>query len=138
MAGFSPGGHLAVATAASFEKRAYQTQDEIDKVSCRPDFAIAAYSGYLKDELARGLTIPKETPPVFLVHGDADLISDPEHSVATYLALKRAGVSTELHIYAGCAHDFAVRRNDHSCSEWTKACADWLKQLGLLNRKSTQ
>src|SRR6185369_4454338 len=43
MAGFSAGGHLAVATAASFEKRAYQTQDEIDKVSCRPDFAIAAY-----------------------------------------------------------------------------------------------
>jgi acetyl esterase/lipase len=136
MIGFSAGGHLAVSTAASFEHRAYPDQDEIDKVSCRPDFAIAAYSGYLKDELARGLKIPKDTPPVFLVHGDADLISDPEHSVATYLALKRAGVPTELHIYAGCAHDFAVRRNDHACSEWTTACAEWLRHRGLLKPRS--
>jgi acetyl esterase/lipase len=135
MIGFSAGGHLAVATAAGFKKRTYEQQDDIDKTSCRPDFAIAAYSGYLKDELARGLHIPKETPPVFLVHGDADLISDPEHSVATYLALKRAGVPTELHIYAGCAHDFGVRRNDHSCSEWTTTCAEWLRQRELLVRE---
>ncbi len=130
--GFSAGGHLAVATAASFEKRMYEATDEIDKISCRPDFAIAAYSGYLKEELERGLRIPKGTPPVFLVHGDADLISDPEHSVATYLALKRAGVSTELHIYAGCAHDFGVRKNDHTCSAWTQACAEWLPAQGFL------
>src|SRR5437773_3135999 len=64
--GFSAGGHLAVATAAGFEKRAYEPQDDVDKASCRPDFAIAAYSGYLKDELARGLRIPTDTPPVFL------------------------------------------------------------------------
>jgi acetyl esterase/lipase len=85
MVGFSAGGHLAIATATSFEKRTYEPSDDIDKVSCRPDFAIAAYSGYLKakdrDELAPGIHIPAGTPPIFLVHGGADIISDPNNSV---------------------------------------------------------
>src|SRR4051794_5885833 len=136
MVGFSAGGHLALATATSFEKRTYEAIDDIDKVSCRPDFAIAAYSGYLKakdkDELAPGLHVPTGTPPVFLAHGGADLISDPEHSLVMYRALKRAGVSAELHIYANAAHDFAVRPSDRPCSLWTRSCADWLRQQGFL------
>src|SRR5262249_11386329 len=48
MVGFSAGGHLAFATATSFEKRTYKAIDAVDEVSCRPDFAIMAYSGYLK------------------------------------------------------------------------------------------
>ena len=104
MAGFSAGGHLAIATATSFEKRAYRPADDIDKTSCRPDFAILGYPGYLKakdkDELAPGLRIPAGTPPIFLVHGGDDIISDPAHSVVMYLALKRAGIPAELHVYA--------------------------------------
>ena len=140
--GFSAGGHLAIATATSFEKRTYEPMDEIDKISCRPDFAILAYSGYLKakdkDELAPGLHIPANTPPVFLVHGSDDIISPPEHSVLMYLALKRAGVPAELHIYAGAAHDFGVRKSDHPCSTWTESCADWLRNLGFLTRRSKE
>ena len=67
--GFSAGGHLAIATATSFDKRTYEPVDDIDKVSCRPDFAVPVYSGYLKseenDELAAGLRVPAGTPPVF-------------------------------------------------------------------------
>jgi acetyl esterase/lipase len=136
MIGFSAGGHLVIATATSFEMRTYEPQDDIDKTSCRPNFAIAAYSGYLKakdkDELAPGLTIPKGTPPIFLVHGSEDLISPPQHSLFMYLALKRAGISTELHIYADTAHDFGVRKSHRPCGEWTKTCAEWLKQQGFL------
>ncbi|HZL90918.1 MAG TPA: alpha/beta hydrolase [Pirellulaceae bacterium] len=136
--GFSAGGHLAIATATSFEKRTYAAGDEIDKVSCRPDFAIPVYSGYLKhkekDELAPGLSVPKETPPVFLVHGGDDIISPPEHSVQMYLALKKAGVPTELHIYATTAHDFGVRQSDrgHPFDKWTETCAHWLAHQGFL------
>jgi acetyl esterase/lipase len=141
MVGFSAGGQLAIATATSFEKRTYEASDDIDKVSCRPDFAIAAYSGYLKakdkDELAPGLRIPADTPPIFLVHGGADIISPPEHSVVMYLALKRAGVPAELHIYAGAAHDFAVRKVDHPCSTWTNRCIDWLGNQGFLKPVKT-
>jgi acetyl esterase/lipase len=141
MIGFSAGGHLAIATATSFEKRTYEPQDDIDKVSCRPDFAIPVYSGYLKakdkDELAPGLHVPKDTPPVFLVHGGADIVSDPEHSLVMYRALKRAGVPAELHIYATAAHDFGVRPSDHPYYTWTRSCADWLRHQGLLTRNTS-
>ena len=134
--GFSAGGHLALATATGFEKRTYAATDSIDQLSCRPDFAVMCYSGYLKakdkDKLAPGLSIPAETPPVFLAHGGDDLISDPAHSVVAYLALKRAGVPAELHVYATAAHDFGVRWVDHPCSTWTRSCANWLRHQGFL------
>jgi acetyl esterase/lipase len=136
MVGFSAGGHLALATATSFEKRTYTASDDIDKISCRPDFAILAYSGYLmakdKYELAPGLKIPKDTPPIFLVHGGADIVSDAGHSLVMYKALKDAGVSAELHIYAGATHDFAVRPSDQPCSTWTRPCAEWMRHLKFL------
>jgi acetyl esterase/lipase len=138
--GFSAGGHLAIATATSFERRSYQPIDDIDKISCRPDFAILVYSGYLKAkdkaELAPGLAIPSGTPPIFLAHGGDDIISSPEHSVVMYLALKRAGVPAELHIYASAAHDFGVRPSDQPCSTWTQSCADWLRHHGYLKPPS--
>jgi acetyl esterase/lipase len=136
--GFSAGGHLAIATAIGFERRTYDPIDDIDKISCRPDFAIPVYSGYLKandkDELAPGLKVPAGTPPVFLVHGDEDIISPPGHSVVMYLALKRAGVSAELHIYAGTAHDFGVRASERPASKWTVSCVDWMRDKGFLAR----
>jgi acetyl esterase/lipase len=136
MVGFSAGGHLALATATSFDRRTYDPVDDVDQLSCRPDFAIAAYSGYLKakdkDELSPGLHVPAGTPPVFLVHGGDDPISPPEHSVFMYLALKRAGVPAELHIYASTVHDFGVRPGDRPCFGWTRVCADWLRQQGFL------
>jgi len=140
--GFSAGGHLAIATATTFDKRTYEPIDGVDKISCRPDFAIPVYSGYLKmkdkDELSPGLRIPIGTPPIFLVHGGEDIISPPENSVLMYLALKRAGISAELHIYAGTAHDFGVRTNEHPYSKWTARCADWLRDSGFLRTNANK
>jgi acetyl esterase/lipase len=139
--GFSAGGHLAIATATSFEKRTYEPRDEVDKVSCRPDFAIAVYPGYLKpkdkDELSPGLHVPAGTPPIFLAHGGDDIISPPEHSVLMYLALRRAGIPAELHVYATAVHDFGVRPNGHPCSTWTTSCAAWLRHQGFLSPAAT-
>lgn len=139
MIGFSAGGHLAVATATGFEKRTYEPIDDVDKVSCRPDFAIAAYSGYFKakdkDELAPGIkTPPKGTPPVFLVHGTEDPISPPEHSVVMYLALRKAGVPAEMHLYANTTHDFAVRPSSRPFGQWTRTCESWLRDHGFIGR----
>ena len=134
--GFSAGGHLAIATATSFEKRTYEPVDAVDRISCRPDFAIPVYSGYLKakdkDEIAPGLRVPTNTPPVFLVHGSDDIISPPEHSVLMYLALKKAGVPAELHIYANTTHDFGVRTNDRPYAAWTASCVRWMQDQGFL------
>jgi acetyl esterase/lipase len=141
MVGFSAGGHLALATATRFEKRTYTPVDAVDEVSCRPDFAILCYSGYLKvkekDELAPWLNIPAGTPPIFLAHGGDDIISDPAHSVVAYLALKRAGIPAELHVYGSAAHDFGVRPNDRTCSTWTQSCAAWLRYQGLLQPRAS-
>ena len=135
-------GVSLIATATSFDKRTYEPIDDIDKISCRPDFAIPVYSGFLKakdkDELAPGLRVPTGTPPVFLAHGGDDIISPPEHSVLMYLALKRAGVPAELHVYAGAAHDFGVRKSEHPCSTWTESCANWLRNLGFLTLRSKE
>lgn len=136
--GFSAGGHLSMAMATNFEKPAYQLIDDLDKISCRPDFAIAAYSGYLKpndkDELAPGLEVPTNAPPVFLVHGGDDIISPPDHSVVMYLALRKAGIPAELHIYAGATHDFGVRRSERPFGQWTDACVRWLRDRAFFKK----
>src|SRR5437763_4326758 len=76
MGGFTAGGHLALATATTFEKRTYKPIDAIDEVSCRPDFAVACYSGYLKakdkDEIRPDFHIPAGTPPILLAHANDD------------------------------------------------------------------
>jgi acetyl esterase/lipase len=136
--GFSAGGHLAVAAATRFDEKTYESQDELDQTSCRPAFAVSVYPGYLKDkektELTLNISVPPKTPPIFLVHGDADLVSPPEGSVLMYLALKRAGIPAEVHIYANTAHDFGVRELGHSFSNWTKDCAGWLKSIGVIDK----
>ena len=49
-----------------------------------------------------------------------------------YLALKRAGVPAELHIYATAAHDFGVRPSDHPCSTWIQSCVPMVTLPGIL------
>ena len=138
--GFSAGGHLALATATGFAKRLYEPIDAIDEVSCRPDFAILCYPGYLKakdqDGIRPDLHIPADTPPIFLAHASDDGAhhggSDAENSVFMYLALKRAGIPAELHVFATGDHDFGVRQNDKLPSSWTRLCVNWLQSLRLL------
>jgi len=140
MVGFSAGGHLALATATNFEKRNYDPLDAVDETSCRPDFAVLCYSGYLKakdkNETAPGIRVPAGTPPIFLAHSTDDSISDAEHSVFMYLALKRAGIPAELHVYATGEHDFGVRQNEKLPSSWTNLCLKWLRSQELLKAGS--
>jgi acetyl esterase/lipase len=146
MVGFSAGGHLALATATSFGKRTYEPIDAVDEVSCRPDFAVLCYSGYLKakdkDEISPGIRIPADTPPIFLAHASDDRESyggsNAEHSAFMYIALKRAGVPTELHIYATGDHDFGVRQNEKLPSSWPGLCVKWLHSQGLLKPNSRE
>jgi acetyl esterase/lipase len=146
MVGFSAGGHLALATATGFSKRLYEPIDAVDAVSCRPDFAIACYPGYLKpkdkDEIRSDLHIPADTPPIFLAHASDDNVgyggSISENSVFMYLALKRAGIPAELHIYATGDHDFGVRQNEKLPSSWPGLCVNWLRSRNLLKPASSR
>ena len=137
--GFSAGGHLAVMTAISFEKRSYEPIDDIDRSSCRPNFAVVAYPGYILERpgsavLAEYMRIPKGTGPMFLVHAsdDDEPGAQPEQSLALYRALRDAGVPAELHIYDEGGHGFGVRKTGRPVSNWSERCAEWLKQRGIL------
>jgi acetyl esterase/lipase len=131
-----------VATATNFDRRAYEPIDGIDKVSCRPDFAVAVYPGYLvpedtnSDTLAPYIRVPKQTPQMFFVHAGDDPESGPENCAAMYLALRKAGVSAEMHLYATGGHGFGVRKSDQPCSTWTDRCVVWLQSQGILVRIS--
>jgi dipeptidyl aminopeptidase/acylaminoacyl peptidase len=59
-------------------------------------------------------------------------VSDVEHSVTFYLAMRRAGVSAELHLYATGGHGFGVRKVGHPCESWTDRCVDWLRSQAIL------
>jgi acetyl esterase/lipase len=135
--GFSAGGHLAVATATNFDKRSYEPVDALDKASCRPDFAVLVYPAYLiakdKDELAPDIRVGKDSPPMFFAHAGDDKVKS-DNSVLTYLALKRAGVSAEVHVYATGGHGFGLRKSDRACSTWPDRAADWLRVQGILKK----
>lgn len=135
MVGFSAGGHLVGSTCTRFEKRTYDPLDDIDKLSCRPDFGVMCYSGYfkVKDGLTPTVSTPEKAPPLFFVHASDDDISEVEHSVAFYLALKRARIDAEMHIYATGGHGFGVRPGS-PCAGWTRTCEEWLRTRGLLKR----
>jgi len=138
--GFSAGGHLSASAATNWDQRRYEPLDDVDKISCRPDFAVLLYPAYLvKKEggLSPEIRTGPKTPPCFFVHCGDDRISS-ENSATMYLALKRAGVPAELHIYATGGHGFGLRPSPNSCSTWPDRCRDWMKSRGLLDRGQGQ
>ena len=137
MLGFSAGGHLTAWASTNYDKRAYEASDDIDKVSCRPDFAVLIYPGGLiargKDELSPEIRVTKETPPTFLVHASDD---KAENSVMMYQALRKASVPAEMHLYASGGHGFGLRPSPHPCATWPQRCTEWLKDQKVLTESS--
>lgn len=131
--GFSAGGHLAATASTNFDSRGYDAIDEIDRQSCRPSFAVLIYPAYLaeKDVMSPEVKVGSQTPPTFFAHAGDDRIS-AENSIAMYLALKRAAVPAEMHIYASGGHGFGLRPTEHPCCQWPQRCAEWMKSCGLL------
>jgi acetyl esterase/lipase len=136
MLGFSAGGHLTAAAATNFDKRAYEPKDDIDKISCRPDFIVMIYPGGIveKGKLAPEIRVTSKTPPAFFAHAGNDPVP-AENSVLMYMALKNAQVPAELHIYSSGGHGFGLRPSEHPCSTWPQRCAAWLRNQGVLKAK---
>jgi len=136
--GFSAGGHLVTATSTYLE-RVYERVDEIDKVSCRPDFAIAVYPGHLSyvDEsplkLRPPMRVTKNTPPTFLLHAQDDEVDPVEYSLAYYLALREAGVPVEMHLYPEGGHAFGLRPDQAAITtEWPRLVERWLRTIHII------
>jgi acetyl esterase/lipase len=155
--GFSAGGHLASSAATHFDAGKKDAEDAIDRVSCRPDFAILGYpvismkapithggsrnnllgknaDAALVDSFCNDQAVTKETPPTFLFHTDEDKAVVPMNSILFYAALKKHGVPAELHIYEKGVHGVglapAEKFKDPALSTWPDRLNEWLVRKG--------
>ncbi len=135
--GFSAGAHLAAALSTHFDQRLYDPLDAADKLSCRPDFAVIVYPGYLALEDQNYAPNPDihptdQTPPTFLVQAEDDPVH-VENAVVYFLALKNAKVPAELHIYAQGGHGYGLRRTALPVTTWPQTLEIWLHTIHILS-----
>lgn len=136
--GFSAGGHLAAAISTQFKKRLYPAVDEADKLSCRPDFALLLYPGHLLEnttrefELNPTLPVTRSAPPTFLLQATDDPVDDVKNSLVYYAALKKTGVSVEMHLYAQGGHAFGLRPTRSPVTRWPALAEAWLRAIGMI------
>jgi acetyl esterase/lipase len=156
--GFSAGGHLASTAATHFDPGNSSAPDPIDRVSCRPDFAILIYpvisftqpythhgsvvsllgehpDPKLLQELSNELRVTHDSPPSFLFSTGEDTAVPPENAVAFYLALRKAGVPAEMHIFEKGPHGVGLALGDPSLSVWPTLLANWLRGRDLLQTR---
>jgi acetyl esterase/lipase len=136
--GFSAGGHLSAAISTHFDKRLYPAVDAADKESCRPDFAVALYPGHLwidekKIELNPDIHVTSKTPPTFLLQAENDPVDNVNHSLVYYAALKKAGVPTEMHLYAQGGHAFGLRPTKFPITRWPELVETWLRTIKIIS-----
>jgi acetyl esterase/lipase len=153
--GFSAGGHLASTTGTHFDAGDPRAADPIDRPSCRPDFMILAYPvisfttpythrGSLRNllgdnpdpklvaSLSNETQVTAQTPPTFLFSTNEDNGVPAENSVLFYLALRKAGVPAEIHVYERGPHGVGLASTDAVLVTWTQRVKDWLDIRGLL------
>jgi acetyl esterase/lipase len=155
MMGFSAGGHLTATAGTHFDAGKADAADAIDRVSSRPDFLILGYPvisfdpavahrGSVRNllgenpdpkliaDLSNDLQVTAQTPPTFLFHTNADTGVPAENSVRFYLALRKAKVPAEIHIFENGPHGVGLALGDPALSAWPALLTNWLRGRGLL------
>jgi acetyl esterase/lipase len=102
--GFSAGGDLAAGISASFAASAYDRIDDVDDVSCRPDFTLMVYPavhGWAEN-------ITSDHPPSFFAQAENDPVSS-ELTTQYYLRLRNTSKApSDLHIFHGAIHGYGL------------------------------
>ena len=154
--GSSAGGHLASTLLTHFDAGSAAATDPVDRQSSRPDLGILCYavismgpnthqgsknnllgkdpSEELVKLLSNELQVTKETPPCFVWHTWEDTAVKVENSLEFALALRRAGVPFEVHVYEKGAHGLGLGSREPDPAkrlDWTRDCATWLKVRGF-------
>jgi acetyl esterase/lipase len=148
--GFSAGGHLASSLSTHWDRGDVENDDPIERESCRPDFSILCYpvitmqgefmhagsrfhllgenpADVMIDAMSTELQVNAETPPTFIFQTNEDQSVPAENAVVYYLALRRAGVPAELHIYESGPHGVSLAQDDPILSSWPARLEDWLR-----------
>jgi acetyl esterase/lipase len=129
--GFSAGGELAALASARYDSGNAGAADAIDRESSKPAFQALIYPG-----IPQEMKFSKETPPAFLLCGGDDRPGIAEGLPELYLEMKRAGISAELHVFAGVGHGFGVRESNHGpVAGWLELFYGWIGEQGFLKQK---
>ena len=157
MMGFSAGGHLTATAGTHFADGKTDATDAVERVSSRPDFLILGYpvisfdpavahmgsmrnllgdkpDPKLIEDLSNELRVTADTPPTFLFHTNADTGVPAENSVRFYLALRKAKVPAEMHIFENGPHGVGLALGDPALSTWPVLLSNWMRGRGLLTR----
>ena len=132
--GSSAGAMLAADAATEFDNGISEAEDPIDRISSKPDYLVLQYGAHNVDK------VTSNTPPTFIILTDEESYHWAEESINFYLALKKAKVPAEMHIYAKGEHGFGIRPNviqhgqtwDLPVSTWHHRWADWMRDNKLL------
>jgi acetyl esterase/lipase len=153
--GFSAGGHLAMSASTWLEPVNASAADPLDKAPGRPDFAVLGYpvismtadwthkgsrvnllgeeaDPALAKRLSGELAVSKETPPTFIFQTNEDTTVPAENSLYYFLALRKAGVPAEMHVFERGPHGVGLANGDAALSEWSKLLANWLRVHGVI------
>ena len=122
--GFSAGGHIAARLAAEGDDGRPDAPDPIDGFNSRPSFLSFVYPAVPADIEER---IAASTGPAFIVHAADDGLSVDDHSLRLYRALRRHGVSVEMHVYASGGHAFGLGVRGGPIACWPAVYARWLQ-----------
>lgn len=157
MMGFSAGGHLTSTAGTHFDSGKADAADPIDRAGSRPDFLILGYpvisfdaavthAGSLRnllgekpdpklvEDLSNDLRVTAQTPPTFIFHTTNDAAVPVENSVRFYLALRKAKVPAEMHIFESGPHGVGMALNDPALGQWPQLLMTWMRSRGLLTR----
>lgn len=158
--GDSAGGHLAALAATQPVPGNPEAEDPLDRVSSRPDYLVLAYPwiGALSSDTSHlsycklfnvmdrcealrtayspDLFVSKDTPPTFLFHTFNDQTVPVEQGLRFYDALVKAGVPSEMHIFANGPHGVGLGGSDASLEQWPNLLDTWLRTNGLLSSMS--
>jgi acetyl esterase/lipase len=128
--GFSAGGELAALSAVRYDAGSEAAPDPIDRQASKPSFQVLVYPA-----IPRDMKLDKETPPAFLLCGENDRTNISQGLPELYLAMKKAGVSAELHVYAGIGHGFGHRGDaTGAIAGWPQRFYEWLGKRALLGK----
>lgn len=154
IAGSSAGGHLASTAGTKFDLGKPDSNDPIEKYSCRPDFMLLLYPvitfneefGHmgsrtnligagnkweLVEKYSNELHVTAQTPPTFFVLADDDNGVPPRNSIEFYLALKKYKIPAEMHIFRDGGHGFGMNKKNLPVDQWPNLFAQWMKAQGI-------
>jgi acetyl esterase/lipase len=134
--GFSAGGEQAAWVTLKFDAGNPKASDPVERESCRPDFSVLVYAGWLRMDLSN---VPKNTPPTFLTSAGIDDAFHARQTVEFYDALFKAKIPVELHIYGHGGHGGAIgARKGIPFGTWHLRFVDWARDLALMKERPAQ